>query len=132
MENKKKINNYGELLEFATGKKCLVYEEFGSYQGDYIAILEDKNQIEIWKGYYGSCSGCDWLEAEKGRKDYTITKDKALGYVKDEQPFLVIPKDKINVLINSKDIKAFFPANTRNNYGYWNWDDIKMMLSKIN
>lgn len=127
----KEIQNYGELLEYATGKKVLLYKEFGSYQGDYIAILEEKDNIEIWKGGYGSCSGCDWLEAEKDWENDTLTKKKALEYLKDEKPFLVIPKKKIPVLVNSKDIKAFFPANTREDYDDWDWKDITKMLVEL-
>jgi hypothetical protein len=126
----REINNYGELLEFATGKKCLCYKEFGSYQGDYIAILKRPNGIEIWKGSYGSCSGCDWIEAEVGPGG-TITKEKALSYLKDEKPFLTILKGRIKVLLKSENIESFFPRNTRNDYDDWNWEDIKKMLSKI-
>ena len=131
MEEIKKIDNYGELLEYATGKKCLVYEEFGSYQGDYIAILQSEEGIEIWKGYYGSCSGCDWLEATKNWETGTVSREEALAYLKDTKPFSIEKKKKISILVNSEDIKGFFPANTREDYDDWNWEDIKKMLSNI-
>jgi len=136
--NNKKINNmekkeiygYGELLAYALDKKLLAYSTYGSYSGDYIAILDSGDNIEIWKGYYGSCSGCDWIEAQKNWEDETITKTQALNYVKDEKPFLSIKKRNLKVLIDSENIEAFFPANTRNDYTEWNWENIKKLLKE--
>lgn len=56
---------YTEALE-ATGAKVKEYKEFGSYQGTWIAIIEDGRFIE---GSYGSCSGCDSFQAEFGYSD---------------------------------------------------------------
>lgn len=62
-----KIENYGDMLAKVQEKKLIAYEQFGSYQGDWIAVLDDEDDIELWKGYYyGSCSGCDWLEGQDG------------------------------------------------------------------
>jgi hypothetical protein len=51
---------YSEALE-ATGATVKEYKEFGSYQGTWIAILEDGRFVE---GSYGSCSGCDSFQGE--------------------------------------------------------------------
>jgi hypothetical protein len=56
---------YSEALE-AAGAKVKDYEQFGDYQGTWIAVLED-NTVVI--GGYGSCSGCDAFEAEFGWSD---------------------------------------------------------------
>ena len=55
--------NYETLLE-ATGLKVLECEYFGYYHGDALAIVSDgeRKGISVWG--YGSCSGCDALEAE--------------------------------------------------------------------
>lgn len=45
----------------AAGAKVKIFKEFGSYQGTWIAILEDGQAIE---GSYGSCSGCDSFQSE--------------------------------------------------------------------
>lgn len=42
------------------------YEEFGSYQGDWLALVEYQEQVGWIHGCYGSCSGCDAFEAEFG------------------------------------------------------------------
>jgi len=76
-----KIENYGSLLAFATGKELLLYETFGSYSGDYIAILKGENGIEIWKGTYGSCSGCDTLQAIQGYSDESPSDEQVKDYM---------------------------------------------------
>ena len=54
------MSGYIEAIE-AAGYAVRDYKEFGSYQGTWIAILENGNFIE---GSYGSCSGCDAFQAE--------------------------------------------------------------------
>lgn len=56
---------YREALE-AAGATVLEFEEFGSYQGDWLALVEFKGQCGFVKGAYGSCSGCDAFEDEIG------------------------------------------------------------------
>jgi hypothetical protein len=55
-------------LAFPNAKE-LLYVAVGSYQGDfYILGKEDKNYL-YYKGAYGSCSGCDWLESIEAESD---------------------------------------------------------------
>ncbi len=56
---------YREALE-AAGAKVLAFKEFGSYQGDWYALVEYNNETGWVHGCYGSCSGCDSFEAEFG------------------------------------------------------------------
>lgn len=56
---------YKESLEAAEAV-VLNYEEFGSYQGDWLAFVEYKGERGIIMGSYGSCSECDAFEAEFG------------------------------------------------------------------
>lgn len=54
---------YEDLLE-ATGLTVVESKRCGSYQGDAIALVRDetgREGIAVWG--YGSCSGCDTLEA---------------------------------------------------------------------
>jgi hypothetical protein len=126
-----KIENYGELLAKGLEMKLLFYEEYGSYSGDYIAILESDDTVEIYKGNYGSCSGCDWLEAERDWETNSVSDEKIKEYCSDEKPFLSVDKSKLDTLINSEDMSVYFPANTRNDYDDWNFDDIKKALIEI-
>ncbi len=50
---------YDECIA-AAGTPVLSYLETGSYQGDWYA----RTAAGFYSGSYGSCSGCDWREAE--------------------------------------------------------------------
>lgn len=55
--------SYLEAME-AAGAKVKAFEEFGSYQGDWWALVEYEGRRGWVTGSYGSCSGCDAFEAE--------------------------------------------------------------------
>lgn len=57
--------SYQEALE-AAGAEIHQFEHFGSYQGDWYALVTYKGQKGWIAGSYGSCSGCDAFEAEFG------------------------------------------------------------------
>jgi len=53
-----------ELAMERAGAEVLLYKEFGSYQGDWLAkVIYEGKQMWI-NGSYGSCSGCDSFQAE--------------------------------------------------------------------
>lgn len=58
-------NDYAEAMALS-GAKILNYEQFGSYQGEWLAAVEYEGRKFFVAGSYGSCSGCDALEAEVG------------------------------------------------------------------
>lgn len=60
-EQGREYPSYIDLLE-ATGLTVETSKDFGSYQGDSIAVVSDgvRRGIVVWG--YGSCSGCDALE----------------------------------------------------------------------
>ncbi len=62
--------NYKDILVKA-GYPVKYYEEFGSYQGNWAAILEDGGVI---LGYFGSCSGCDAYKAYRDHRDHIFYK----------------------------------------------------------
>lgn len=45
------------------GYEIIAWEDFGCYQGDYAAIVKSGNNIGFVVIGYGSCSGCDALQA---------------------------------------------------------------------
>jgi len=61
--------SYESALE-AAGAKILAFEQFGSHQGEWYALVEYNGERGWVNGSYGSCSGCDSFEAEFGYSDY--------------------------------------------------------------
>lgn len=66
--------SYRKALELS-GAKIFEFEEFGTYSGDWYALIEYNGVIGIVRGNYGSCSGCDSFLAEFG---YDEPTDSAL------------------------------------------------------
>lgn len=50
----------------AGGATVHAFEEFGSYQGEWWALVTFEGETGWVKGSYGSCSGCDALQGEFG------------------------------------------------------------------
>jgi len=57
--------SYREALE-AAGARVLAFEHFGSWQGEWVALVEYKSEVGWVQGSFGSCSHCDSFEAEFG------------------------------------------------------------------
>lgn len=72
---------YQEVLEIA-GYRIISFKEFGEYQGVWAAFLYDGSIIT---DDFGSCSGCDALEAFidhlNGDWDYEPTAEECLKFV---------------------------------------------------
>lgn len=93
--DKIELHSYEDILERIYDKVYL-YKEYGSWQGDWIAHVRKGDQ-EFWiKGYYGSCSGCDWLQGE----------EKYPWFYSDEAPSFEVVK-KLYEEETNRLIKAF-------------------------
>lgn len=57
--------SYKQALE-AAGAVVVEYEQFGTYQGDWFALVDYNGERGWVRGSYGSCSGCDAFDAEFG------------------------------------------------------------------
>lgn len=102
------VKDYGDMIAKILDMELITYKQVGSYQGDYFAVLKDKEDIVIYRGYYGSCTGCDWLEAE-AVYDYEsnvqeVEYKDALEYVKGMTEKARLPITAFNEL--SKDGKT--------------------------
>ena len=53
---------YEDLLE-SFGLEVIKSEMVGNYQGDYLTLFKDEDRYGYLVFGYGSCSGCDALEA---------------------------------------------------------------------
>lgn len=122
-----KVKHYGDMIAQLQNKKLIDYIEFGSYHGDYIVVLDDGDNVELWKGHYGSCSGCDFLEAEDedsmgkwitDEHKYSIPEGKAQEYLKGEKSFATIPKETIS-RVDAETLAAMLPANVRDEMFYF-------------
>jgi len=103
--SKIKVSDYGDVLALKyDGKKLYFSDDGGSYTGQYVAVIEAETELS-WrdkkvKQYYvivdeyGSCSGCDWLEAEiEWDDDYEnmlIEPAKALEYGEQTKPLYIL------------------------------------------
>ena len=107
-----KVENYGDLFAKVLKKPLLAYETFGSYQGDYIVVLDAGDSLEVYKGSYGSCSGCDWLEAEQDYSTDEVSDEEAKKYVDSDKPFAVIPKN-VAERVDAETLEQMLPKNSR-------------------
>lgn len=57
---------YEELFEFGSGAQILTQVDMDDYQGDSIALVFKDDKYAILNWGWGSCSGCDALEASRG------------------------------------------------------------------
>lgn len=64
-----KLTGYPDILS-RLYDEVYCYEEFGSYQGDWLAKVRKGDKVFWLKGCFGSCSGCDWF---LGKEDYPWT-----------------------------------------------------------
>lgn len=92
------VDNYGELLAQVNDMKLVSFKTEDSYQGEYCAVLTDGERLFYYVDYYGSCSGCDWLEDESDYesneegKRYKILYKNALDYCGGIKPKYIVPK----------------------------------------
>jgi len=92
------VENYGELLALAYDLALIHYKEEDNYSGRYVAILCSEDRIFIFSDYFGSCSGCDFLqdvETSIGKVKYSDIKQ----YAEDVKPLYILPLDKNNKML---------------------------------
>lgn len=92
------------------GRRSLLYVEFGSYQGEWVMFAtDDRGSYYIYKGWYGSCSGCDDIQATFGAGE--TTREVVDKWADDYRPFAEIPKETMRRLVMNDSVKTIFPAN---------------------
>lgn len=73
--------SYRELID-SMEYEVLKEEMLGSYQGDYLFFLKNGDRYGLLCFGYGSCSGCDSLEACNSESDVTSLRDSIHGDIK--------------------------------------------------
>lgn len=109
-----KGNSY-EVVAFGRGQEPVLYQTFGSYQGEWLMLAKDAEHYYVYKDWYGSCSGCDSFEGEFGY-DEEVTRERAAKFAEGYRPFIEIPKETMRGLVRNNRLKAVMPANIRDDY----------------
>lgn len=89
-------NPYLASLKAVT--KVRAFKDFGSYQGDWLAYLENGSWV---RGSYGSCSHCDAYQAEFDTKEPTKASLKKFAKQYLDEPYTT--RSLLKVLIEDWD-----------------------------
>jgi hypothetical protein len=57
------VNDYQQSL-VAAGARVIAFQEFGDWQGSWLALVEYQGQRAWVQGSYGSCDHCDAFQSE--------------------------------------------------------------------
>lgn len=93
--------SYGKMVE-EWGYKKLLMKDIGSYEGDWLVLVQDGGMFGFVSFGYGSCSGCDELESIS----YAADKEKAAKEYREFREGLrtkIIWKSKQNMIDWLKD-----------------------------
>ncbi len=71
---------YDDALRLA-GAEVHAYESFGSYQGIWLAKVTYQGKTGWVRGYFGSCSGCDGLQAANTEQDAILVAEEDLATI---------------------------------------------------
>jgi len=116
--------DYGDLISQITNSDLVFFRREGNYSGDYFIVTSIDDIYFFYRGYFGSCSGCDFLESEDvflsdeefkevGKTiRYKIPYKIALEYTNQSKPCYIIPK----ILLKNKEelnnfIEIFIKTN---------------------
>ena len=103
--------NAYEIIAWANNQDIVYYHEFGSYQGEWLLVSKTLSEYYIYKGWYGSCSGCDAFQSELDYGDIGI--EKAKEFASEYEPFLVVPIDTMKNICEKGKLIEIIPANIR-------------------
>lgn len=112
MDKTIEVNSYGEMLALVNNQDLIYEKSQDEYQGQYVAVTKEGDRLFFYVGYFGSCSGCDWLQDAgefqyNGVKDYRVKYTDALEYCQQSKPKHIIPtsffesKEKIEEFADS-------------------------------
>lgn len=126
------------IVAWCRGHEILFYREFGSYQGDWAMVSYCDGEYYVWKGYYGSCSGCDAYEADMGSDmgygDHMASGEGTQKFAKDYTPFLEVPASTMRNLATQgwKSVGQILPANIRaETIDGYDWDALAKDVALI-
>lgn len=108
--------SYDEIV--ATQGEIIKDWVFGSYQGDYIYLLKKDNEYALVVIGYGSCSGCDALEACGNDEEFEELKQDIIKSI-----VWVTQEDILNDL-NDEELNRWY-------FHEKEWEDVKAQIIGI-
>jgi hypothetical protein len=106
------------VIAWANGEKCVLFQQFGSYSGEWLMLTKNEQEYKVYKDWYGSCSGCDAYEAETPK-----TLSQAKKFAEDYRSFVEVPIETMRNLARNGTMKKVFPANINDEYSELSYDD---------
>lgn len=110
------------IIAWANEEKLVLLQQFGSYQGEWLMLTKAPAEYKVYKGWYGSCSGCDSYEATFSW-DQKPTRSAAKDFAKDYPSFIEIPFPTMRNLVEAGTLAKLFPANVRDSYSDISYDE---------
>lgn len=131
MENKTHlfVDDYGEMLAQINDLDVVSFETDGGYQGTWCLVATDGERLFYYMDFYGSCSGCDWLEdtgasysiadelykqRAAANKNYAVPYQEALDYCGGIKPKYIVPKSMPLKVVNKGEYEGFDIINQTN------------------
>lgn len=110
-----RVSGY-QIVAEVRGHDVLWFREFGSYQGEWLLFSRDAANYYIWRGSFGSCSGCDHFQSHFSG-DGPYSRKYVEDFTKDYQPFLKLrPDAALNIARREGNLLAVLPRNRRDWY----------------
>jgi hypothetical protein len=84
------------LVGILRGHEVVFYSDYGQWQGEWLMVTRRPTDWTyfIWKGYFGSCEGCDDMESRMSNIENATVND-VWNFVKDYMPFMEIPAHRM-------------------------------------
>lgn len=113
-----------DIVAWARGHDVLYYRQFGSYQGEWFMLSFCKDEYYLWKGNFGSCSGCDDLQASL--ETTNLTRAGATEFASRYVPFIEIPSHTFTKLVvkGVEAVNHIMPANINDDYSGFKMDGV--------
>jgi hypothetical protein len=106
------------MVAEARGQCVLWYRQFGAYDGEWLLMSRDDNLFYLYRGSYGSCSGCDALQSEFSYdRDLTPDMPRVQNFIADYPPFLEMKIEAAQRVVEREgNLLAVLPRNRREWY----------------
>jgi hypothetical protein len=108
------------IVAEARNQQVLWFRRFGSYSGEWLLLSKgtsaEDNLYYLYKDYYGSCSGCDDIEAtfDYDEDDLPLDDPKIQEFIEKYPSFLEMKPDAaLRIAIREGNLLAVLPKNVR-------------------